>query len=74
MPNVERKSANTDQCPTVQGDGFPRDTSTKAETQGTDKTHDISLPTDLSPILPHCGSLNLFLNPVEGGRHFELGI
>jgi len=51
------KSADADQCPEVQGDGFPRDTSTKAETQGTDKTHDISLPTDLPPILPHCGSL-----------------
>jgi hypothetical protein len=57
MPNVERKSSDADQCSEVQGDGFPRDTSTKAETQGTDKTHDISLPTDLSPILPHCGSL-----------------
>ena len=39
------KSADADQCPEVQGDGFPRDTSTKAETQGTEQTNKISQPT-----------------------------
>ena len=56
MPNVERKSADADQCPEVQGDGLPRDTSTEAETQGAEPTNKISFPADLPPILPHRGS------------------